>query len=549
MFDLGKLFSRTPDHPMNSAAAARALLAAMDVSKPVEALVEIGTWANSLALTDGFSCADRFAVVSEIEGYGRRVLGKVFADFLRHIHRRDQEQRRIFESLHGFWTALAEAYGRCVFDHEAGAPGAAAFERHLAVAIARGLRACERAERTRQMRYIGSGPDLWRLPCRLYAYGETRALGEVPVVVQEREARSTVRAEFLCLAGMSLAALHELPPEQVELAGRVLERFAISFAWSETPAPDCNFVIDLAGRAPPQQAGGNEPTSPTWRFFGGGRALAKLQEIDAMIARDLLADEARFGKEFSQAQIVSVIHHLLIYLGTDPPRRRFERMAVSQPVMIAHGFGSVAPRVAILEAGSGVAIDEKLNVRRQSGSGMQLTAETPDEAPEIWTLRDRSEWGVGVDVPQGLGVWAEPGVLCGIREGENGPWWVGIIRRVDAPEFGRVHCGLWIMSKRPLATHLRVLGNDIAQAANWETSSGGFRYRYMRALLLPDTVKAHDRPVMLIERQPIWIGEICEIMAGEQTRHIQLMEMIEEGVDYMRVGFAWMKPDAAAPGT
>lgn len=176
---------------------------------------------------------------------------------------------------------------------------------------------------------------------------------------------------------------------------------------------------------------------------------------------------------------------------------------------------------------------------------MQLAAETPDAEPEIWTMRDRSEWGVGVEIPQRLGSWAEPGVLCGGRESAAAPWWVGIIRSVETSEFGHMHCGLWIMSKRPIATHLRVIGNEQHQASNWETSSGGFKYTYLRALLLPDGAKAHDRPVMLIERQTIWIGELYEIMAGEHARHVRLMELIEEGADYMRVGFAWVAPGAA----
>ncbi len=120
MFELGKLFSRKPDHPMNSVAKARDLLAAVDESKPVAALVEIGTWATSLAGADGFGCEDRFLIVSEIEAAGRRVAAEVFQEYLRHIHKRDQEQRTIYESLHGLWAALAEAYERCILDHEAG---------------------------------------------------------------------------------------------------------------------------------------------------------------------------------------------------------------------------------------------------------------------------------------------------------------------------------------------------------------------------------------------------------------------------------------------
>ncbi|MDP2133237.1 MAG: hypothetical protein Q8J99_06480, partial [Sulfuritalea sp.] len=224
---------------MNSVEAARLQLNAIDESKPAAALVEIGGWASSLAGTDGFACDDRFLIVAEIESDGNRVVALVFEDYLRHIHKRDQEQRKLYESLHGYWSALAMAYERCIQDHEADEAGAARFTRHLALAIARAIRASEHAERMRQLRYIGSGADLWKSPCRLFAYAEKMEVDHVAIQVHEREVHSTVRAELLRLAGMSLAALHELPPEQVELAGRILERFAISFSWSAEPAPDC----------------------------------------------------------------------------------------------------------------------------------------------------------------------------------------------------------------------------------------------------------------------------------------------------------------------
>lgn len=542
MFELGKLFSHKPDHPMNSVDAARRLLKPLEKSKPDAALIEVEVWASSLANTDGFACDDRFLIVAEIESAGNRVAGAVFQEYLHHIHTRDHDLRKLYELLHSYWTAVAAAYERCVQDHEAGAPGAAHFASHLAQAIARAIRASEHAERMRQLRYIGSGAELWKSPCRLFAYAEKMQLDHVAIVVHEREVHSSIRAELLRMAGMSLAALHELPPEQVELAGRILERFAVSFAWSPEPQPDCNFVIDLAAGTPPRQRNPDETASPTKRFFGGGPALPKLTEIEGLVEKNLLAEEARFGPEFTQAQIFSVIRHLLIYLGPTPPQRRFERTAVTDPVEIIHGFASIAPRVTILDAGSGAALDDDLNVQQHQRSSVQLTAETPDAAPEIWTLRDRSEWGAGVEVPQRLGAWAEPGVLCGGRENAASPWWVGIIRSVEASEFGRMRCGLWIVSKRPIATHLRVIGSETHQASNWETSSGGFKYTYLRALLLPDGVKAHDRPVMLIERQAIWIGELYEVMAGEHARHVRLMELIEEGADYMRVAFAWVAP-------
>lgn len=540
MFEIGKLFSHKPDHPMNSVAAARKILKKLEKTKPIDALVEIGDWAKSLAGADGFACDDRFQIVAEIELNGSLFEAAVFQEYLRHIHKRDQEQRTIYEALRGYWSAVAAAYEGCVLDHMEGKPGAAAFSGHLALAIARAIRASEKAKRMSRLRYVASGAEVWETVGRLLAYAEKMEIDHLAIVVHEREVHTTIRAELLRMAGMSLAALHELPPEQVELAGRVLERFAVSFSWSAEALPDCNFVLDLAAGVAPRRRKPDEPTSSTKRYFGGGPALAKLAEVEQLVENNLLAEESHFGPEFSQAQIVSVIRHLLIYLGSDPPQRCFERTAVTAPVEIAHGFAAIAPRVVVLEAGSGAKIDDDLNVEKSGRAYLQLAAETTDSKPEVWTTRDRGEWGLGVEVPQGLGTWAEPGVLCGIRESKTSPWSVGIIRSVEAREFGQMHCGLWIMSKRPISTHLRMIGNETNKAANWETSSGSFGYTYMRALLLPDATKSHDRPVMLIERQTMWIGEICEIMAGEQTRHVRLMELIEEGADYMRVGFAWM---------
>ena len=140
-------------------------------------------------------------------------------------------------------------------------------------------------------------------------------------------------------------------------------------------------------------------------------------------------------------------------------------------------------------------------------------------------------------------------MLCGIRDSDNAPWWIGIIRRLDVDKAERLHCGFWIMSKKPLAIFLRVIGTETQKASNWETSSGGFEYRYIRALILPDALKAQGNPVMLLERQAIGMGEICEVMVGEHSRHIQLLNLIEEGADYMRVAFAWKAPPAHGPTT
>lgn len=539
MYDVRKLFEHKPDHPMTSAADVRRIFEDLAKTKPVAALEQIAHWAGTLRDFDGFSCDDRLEVVMEIEASGSRRAADVFAEFFNHIHMRDRTQRDLFEPLHAFWSGLSGAYGRCVLDHERAANGAARVRKDLPLAVVRAIRAAEMAMRLRLLRYVDVGADMWPPLYRLLGYAETQGIDAQAVTAYPREVHTTPRAEFLRLMGMSLAALHELPPEQVELAGRILGRFAISFAWSREPAPACNFVVDLAVAGAPWQRRSTESAAASKRYFGSGPALLKLQEIERLAADHLLSEEARYGKEFSQAQIVTVIRHLCMYLGEDPPHRRFPRASVSDAVSVVKGFRAICQRVTTVELGSGMALGEDLHVEQRRKSAVHLTAEEIEAVPEVWHTRDRSEWGMGIDVPPGLGRWAEPGVLCGIREQEGAPWWVGIIRRLDAADAARLHCGLWIMSKKPISVFLRVIGTEAQKASNWETSSGGFEYRYMRALMLPDAPKAHEHPVMLIERQEVGMGELCEIMLGEHTRHIQLLELMEEGADYMRVAFAW----------
>ena len=90
-----------------------------------------------------------------------------------------------------------------------------------------------------------------------------------------------------------------------------------------------------------------------------------------------------------------------------------------------------------------------------------------------------------------------------------------------------------------MSVWLRVIGKEGAEASNWESSTGSFTYEYLRAVLLPDALKSHDHPVMLLEPSSFVPGQVCELMVGDHSRLIRLAEFIEHGSDYARVAFIW----------
>lgn len=540
--DLFKLFESKPDHPMATAAGAHEALAPLRTEKPLEAAAQLAHWAATLRDTDGFACDDRLIAARIVDDFARPIIAKLFKSHLDHLHVRDREQKKTGEVLYNWWINLSGAYGRCVSDNEHGERGAERMHDDLALAAARSYRAAGEAARMRCLGYLGIPESIWANLYHPFAFIEVAHLDEHQVIIYPHEVHTTPRGELLKALSLALCAPDELPAEQIELAWRILNRFTVSFAWSRTPQADCNFIVDLSAGGPPYTPREKEPAAPAKRYFGGGQALAKMEEIENLSDAHLLSEEVRFGPEYTPAQIVSVIRHLRNYLGVTPPRRHYARSTADIALSVVRGYRPICQRVTAIDAGARV--DDNLEVQAQKKARLQLTAEDIESTPETWKEKDRSDWGMGVEVPAGVGKWAEPGVLVGLRESETAPWWVGAIRRLSTDAHGISHCGIQVLSKKPMSVWLRVIGKEGSEASNWESSTGSFTYEYLRAVLLPDALKSHDHPVMLLEPSRFVPGQICELMVGERTRLIRLAEFIEHGSDYTRVAFAW---ESAAP--
>lgn len=533
-----KLGGKT-DHPLRDAQAAQEVIASLSEGVSLETLEQLTHWIASVNEAPGFACDDRLAVMRLLDQAGAAQAGPLFSQFFSRIHQHDHGTRNIWDALCAYWDRLAQGYARCVADFEHGEKGAKRVEEEIPLASARALRAASLRFKLCYLRFVGIDPKSWAPLYSVYAFAELKQFDTRALVAYPREVHTTVRAELQKIMLLYLAAPHEFPPAQLELAFRILARFAISADWSRVPQAGCNFVFSLAAGAAPALVQAGEAAGASKRFIGGGQALVKLAELRALSEKNMLSEEQRFGKEFSPAQIITVIKHLDRYLGVAPPQRRYARSKAAAQVSVVHGLKPICQRMAKIELGSGMALSEDMDLKAKTANIMKLVAEEIESTPEIWTQKDQSEWGLGVDVPPDLGKWAEPGKLCGIQLRGEKNWWVGIIRRMDAD--AGLQCGIRVFSKRPVSVWLRVLGASEHQAANWASSTGSFSFDYMRAIMLPDALKSHEHPVMILENKSYIPGQMCEVMMGEHSRTIKLVEFLEEGEDYVRAAFEWQQ--------
>ena len=541
MLEWIKQFSGKPDHPLRDAQAAQEVLDNLPKEVSLETLEQVSHWVASVRETPGFACDDRLAVIRLLDQEAERHAGPLFNQFFSKIHQQDRATRAIWDALCEYWGRLGEAYAQCVADYEHGEKGAKNIEGEIPLAMARALRAVSLQFKLRYLRFVNPETRAWPPVYRMYAFAELKQFDTIPVVAYAHEVHTTVRAELQKIVLLNLAAPHEFSPLQLELAFRILARFAISTGWSRIPQEDCNFLVDLGAGGPPSHLKTKESAGANKRFTGGSQALSKLAELRVLCEKNMLNEEQRFGKEFTPAQIITVIKQLHAYLGATPPQRRYARTRLAANLSVVHGLKPICQRVTKIELGSGVALGEDMDLKAKTANIMKLVAEEIESTPETWAQKDQSEWGLGADIPPDLGKWAEPGKLCGVQIKGAKVWWVGIVRRIDA-DVG-LHCGIRIFSKRPVSVWLRVLGAGEHQADNWASSTGSFSYNYLRAIMLPDALKSHDHPVMILENKSYVPGQMCEVMMGEHSRLIKLVEFIEEGEDYVRAAFAWHQPD------
>ena len=543
MLDWIKHFGGKPDHPLRDENAANEVLAGLPAGVSVDTLEQISHWLGSVKETPGFACDDRLAVTCRLDRAGEAHADPLFNQFFTRIHQQDHSIDKIWEVLCEYWGRLAEGYAQCVADFEHGEKGAKNVEDQIPLALSRALRAAGQRFKLRYLRFIGIEPGAWAPLYRMVAFAELKQFENIPVVAYAREVHTTVRAELQKILLLHLAAPHELPPAQLELAFRILARFATSAEWSVSPQAECNFAIDLSAGGQPVHMPAKRAASAGRRFIGGGQALTKLEELRLRSEKNMLSQEQRFGGQFSPAQIITVIKHLQLYLCAAPPHRHDARTIAATGLSVVHGLKPICQRVTKIELGSGMSLGEDLDIKAKTANIMKLVAEEVESTPETWIQKDRSDWGLGADIPPDLGKWAEPGKLCGIQlQGEKN-WWVGIVRRMDASK--GMHCGIRIFSKSPVSVWLRVLGAGGHESANWESSTGSFAFDYLRAIMLPDALKSHDHPVMILENKSYVPGQLCEVMMGEHSRHLKLVEFLEEGEDYVRAAFEWQRP---APG-
>ena len=229
---------------------------------------------------------------------------------------------------------------------------------------------------------------------------------------------TSVEDELLRLLMLHVCAPDTLPPEEIELADRVVERLGAEFTLRQPGVADNPFCLSRAESCP-RRAKDAQPAAGT-RYFGPGMAYESLQRL----ARASAPARAECGP--APARL----------LARHPPDAA---PAAHEPasgiVRVLHGHGEVWSDLS----------------RTRNGGELSLAATSPTcRARRKRNLRGASASELLAEVPHESRARVKVGGLVGILS-DASEHWVGMIRRLHAQPDGALHAHIEVLSRAPEA--------------------------------------------------------------------------------------------------
>ena len=480
-------------------------LAAISPDDPVRAVHDGVHCLESLGTEGNLPLAHRYAAVDMLDAAMRRHAQRLLDQYLALKPQAKFQEGLLWRAASGYWKALGDAYLACITlaANDKAAPKAdktaAGFQKNMAQAVARAMRAEALQIKWILMRYGYVGDSYWYTVAQLYRRaGAGSYLDEEIEIYSGPQGKGTLRQEFLRTLMLGVSSTGGLSPVKQNIAERAIAHFSKAFVSSPDPMAGCNFFFDLNGGVPPARVLASAPRDAQLFYFGAGDALDDVQgTLDAINDSGALPSQMFTGLTVGVDEAADTLTHLAFNWEKELPARDSERRKVASTVQVTHGFDSVLSVGAVGQH-------------------------------ETWVVENASAEGYGMIVPERRGEWLQVGVLLGLLPETGKPQWgTGVVRRVETDARGQRRAGIQVISRAVAPATLRTVSLTGERGAAHSVvllDAAPSRSGYMQALLQPEAFTLEDE----VEATRTSDGATFNLMPSG---------VVESGADFDRVRF------------
>lgn len=471
-------------------------------------------WLGSIKKTAGFSMAHRYDSVDLLDTSTRKHQKQIEDDYLALLHANRKQEKLLWETAYGFWSALAAAYIDCIAQAEKDPAAAGKMKSKLPVLAARGARAVAMQIKWILMRFGLVEPRIWTDLAHCQSFAEAQHIADKPIPLYlSNQSKSTVTQEFLRATMLASSGTDSLSVMEQEIADRWIEHFAGMFKISTTPAKGLNLYFDLEGSTAPRRVIGKPSRRASLRYFGASESLPQIQEyLESTQKTGVTPVPFRLPKGGEMKHVAKVLEHFALHWGEEMPGREWQRRLTATSIEVKHDFGSVRQ---ILHDSEQAELDFTDSIAR----------------PEFWVVDNAGRGGYRAIVPKGLRAWLRLGALIAIRLEFRDFWSVAVIRRVESDEHQQRKVGIRIISRRPVTALMR------------SRMRAGTQVRPEPGILLNSTPSKDGGVHLLMRPGTFTMKEDIDVAYGPENKELSLTpsRIVETAVDYEWVRYTVKK--------
>jgi hypothetical protein len=501
---LGWIKGFESDHPLEDKEAGRLLLAGIEAKDPVTALEEVSAYLDQVQTAEGLAALRGYEIVDLLDRTVRSQYRRLNQLYVSETERLTKfQQGRIAGAAGTLCQQLAEGYRFCLAKYEIGAVGASALRPHLPRIVARAIRAYGGQLKWSLLRYGLVENRTWEGLGQLYLAAQSLGfLGEPLVLYRGATGRSSPEHECLKVLMLAVSSPDGLLPIQLDIAERLIARFAPDLVASKRASSGLHYVFDLSAARAPGRLDRISGLPPSTLFFGPGTAARQVDELIAFIERtNAVPADLPLESEHRLERVEQTLRHLARYWSLDLPERRQRRRRHAESVTVVHEFAEV--------------------VANAGGLFLESPFVSNDES---WMVEDKSEGGFGARVREPHGHWIRVGQLIGIRRNGGVTWAVGIVRRVTSDEEGNRRVGVEVLSDGGAAV-------SVLPAAMSERDEGTPSDGEICVLLSSATMQAGEITLLTPPGLFRW-GRELEMRAYDRRYRLSPLGLSEKGEDF-----------------
>lgn len=518
--------------PKGDPSPADGLLPDFRSTDPVIALKELSGW---LEPSGGTSIADRTSrgdILARIQDAGNAHVNALLAQYWAGTESKHAARESTWKSLIQYQARLTHALGLSARALLSATYEDSALLSRTEDSTVRALHGCRTLAKVCLAHYAGIPRSVWRMAYALYADAEQIGSAASPVKAHvDPKKVTTIEHELLRLLMLQMSAPDMMPPEQIEIADRVLEELGDRLTLRPPGVTDNPFYFDTESDAPPQRGlDAAAPTGPGVRYFGPGVGFDALEKIHKQMAMARIDDIKIFGTDVAPRAQLAAVQHLLAFWRAKSPYSPPARSAATGALQIVHGYAHVWKQLS----------------DTQHRTGELTLADENDSvplAPQSWTLRETGGNELGAELADPGAGHAKCGEVVGVSVDGATEFLVGMVRRMHFEPGGSLHADIAILSRNSQALSLREVREKGEESVVSEAASRQFAFASVRAVILADGAEGSTPPNLLLPAQSWKAGRVYET-TEDRSRTLRGLQAMRYGDDYVRATFEWLSGPA-----